>query len=66
MRWLVVCEHKVDNVSLSSDEDDFEDSVVCVIKHKGSPEKIEISREVNKEVEELAFKGDTGRGLDAN
>jgi hypothetical protein len=60
---LVVVEHEVDDVGRGSDEDDLEDGVVEVVELVEGPEKIEVARDVDEEVEELGFEGDARRAL---
>lgn len=59
MCWLVVGKHKVDNVTLCSDEHDLKYSIVRVVEDEGRPEEVQVSRKVDEEVEELAFEGNT-------
>ena len=50
MSGLVVVQHKVDDVSLRTYEDDLEDGVVGGWEVKCGPEKVEISWQVDEEV----------------
>jgi hypothetical protein len=55
VRGLVVVEHEVDGVGRGADEDDFEDGVVERAGRVEGPEKVDVSRHVYDEVEELRF-----------
>jgi hypothetical protein len=50
---LVVVEHEVDGVRGGADEDDLEDGVVERAGRVEGPEKVDVSRHVYDEVEEL-------------
>jgi hypothetical protein len=65
MCGLVVVEHEVDGVRGGADENDLEDSVVEGAGLVEGPQQVDVSREVDNEVEELRLERDTGRALRA-
>lgn len=56
---LVVVEHEVDGVGRSADEDDLEDGVVERLGFVEGPEEVDVTREVDDQVEELRLERDT-------
>ena len=60
---FVVVEHEVDGVRGGADEDDLEDGVVERLGLVEGPEKIDVTRNVYDEVEELRLERDAGCAL---
>jgi hypothetical protein len=60
---LVVVKHQVNGVRGSADEDDLENGVVERLGLVEGPEKIDVTRNVYDEVEELRLERDAGCAL---
>lgn len=63
MSWLVVVQHQPHDVSLAAEEDDLEHGVVKGLRLVEGPEEVEVSRNVDNEVEELRFEAYAGCAL---
>jgi hypothetical protein len=63
VRWLEIVEHEVHGVRGGADKDDFEDGVVQRTRVVEGPEQVDVSSEVNNQVQKLRLERDTGRAL---
>jgi hypothetical protein len=62
---FIVIEHEVDSVCGSADEDDLKDGVVEGLGLVECPQQVDVSCEVDNEVEELRLERDARRALHA-
>lgn len=63
MRRFVVIEHQVHSVRRRADEDDFENRVVESRRLVKGPQEVDVTREIDNQVEKLRFERDARSAL---
>lgn len=63
MCWFIIIEHEIHSVCGSGNEDDLEDSIVEILGFVKGPDKINVTGNVDEQVEELRLERYAGSAL---